>query len=110
MYRENTFEVLKNRHDNFNFNKVLQKRKEFYKYHLPVGSDTSNKDYFSAGQGQTAYPNRKLQYCNDDFVKNLQDKFLLTEITGGEPTYHNQKLYQNIENNLNKMQRVVHPK
>ncbi len=36
MYRENTYDVLNNRHDNFNFNKVLQKRKEFYKYNAPA--------------------------------------------------------------------------
>lgn len=39
MYRENTFDTLKNRHDNFNFNKVLQKRKEFYKCNLPTRAE-----------------------------------------------------------------------
>ncbi len=30
IYKENTFDVLKQRHDNFNFGKAIQKRQEFY--------------------------------------------------------------------------------
>lgn len=80
MYRENTFEVLKNRHDNFNFAKVLQKRKEFYNQL----SDKSGKN------------SSKISYNNDNFIHNINDKFLVSEITGGEPTYHNQKLFDNL--------------
>ena len=29
-YRDNTFDVLRNRHDNFYFKKIIETRKEFY--------------------------------------------------------------------------------
>lgn len=89
MYRENSFEVMKNKHDKFNFSKVLQKRKEFYKYHLPGNSEEAVQEM----------ANRKLAYCNDNFIQNLSDKRLVEEITGGEPTYENQRLYHNIRQN-----------
>ncbi|CAI2381294.1 unnamed protein product [Moneuplotes crassus] len=102
MYRENTFEVLNNRHDNFNFKKVLQKRKEFYTNNVLVrGQDTPLTQNYDA--------TKRLQYSND-FIDNIHDKYLVTNITGGEPTYHNQILYKNLQNNLNKMTRAMYPK
>lgn len=94
MYRENTFDVLRSRHDNFNFNKVLQKRKEFYKYHLPQYSTESGAMDYVTSPTNNGYPSRRLQYCNEDFVKNLDDKRIVVEITGGDPTYANPRLYK----------------
>lgn len=59
MYRENTFEVFKNRHDNFNFAKVLKKRKEFYK--INSSTDPNNRDFDT---------NSKLSYSNDNFLNS----------------------------------------
>ena len=88
MYRENTFEVFKSRHDNFNFAKVLKKRKEFYKMHS--SSDPTDREFEI---------NSKLSYWNDNFLNNWNDKRLVVEITKGDPTYENQRLYQRIKHN-----------
>lgn len=71
-----------------NFTKVLQKRKEFYSQHWPTrapdGSATVKHNY----------TNKKMLYNNEDFLNNLHDKCLVTEITGGDPTYDNKRLYK----------------
>ena len=104
MYRENTFEALKSKDDKFNFNKVLQKRREFFKHNLPTRAEDGTI------KTKAYQPNTKLQYNNEDFINNLHDRHLVSEITGGDPTYNNKVLYRNLESNLQKMSRVKYPK
>jgi hypothetical protein len=73
-----------------------------------LSPSVQEKIMFRITKGRPLHENRNQEYYNEDFICNLDDRKIVEEITGGEPTYHNQTLYRNIEENLNKMQWISH--